>query len=103
MPLTESDIKAQLALNNEIHYSYGPNFKTILAETVDDCPLALDDLFKAIKAHLPNVYNGREESVCKSLERRLDACLDLDYIPVHYNTFDYIGGVCIMAAEGDPD
>ncbi len=103
MALTEQDIKAQLALNNEIHYSYGPNFKTILAETVADCPLALEDLIKAIKAHLPNVYKGQYANLVETMGRRLDSCLDFDYIPVHYNTLDYIGGVCIMAAEGNPD
>lgn len=103
MKLTEADIRRQRQLNEQEHFEglYGPQFPKILAETVGDCALTLEDLIKAIKAHLPNVYKGKDQVIGESMARRLDSCLDFDYIPVHYNTLDYIGGVAIMAATGE--
>ena len=103
--LTEDDIRRQRQLNEQEHFEglYGPQFPKILDELVGDCALTLEDLIKAIKAHLPNVYKGRDQAIGESMARRLDSVLDFDLIPVHYNTLDYIGGVAIMAAEGEPD
>lgn len=100
--LTEQEIQEQRRLNELEHFPELEDKNLIFLESnIGDCSLALDDLFKAIKTHLPKIFN--DEDLLKAMTRRLDACLDLDLIPVRYGTFDFIGGVAIMAAEGEPN